>query len=120
MKSITFNGNDEEIKKFIDDYHWFKYYVQTVLSDIDNTYCQKEHLKMEIVRKCLNQAEFDRLINIHKYLLKHHKEELYFSDFDNYDYGICALWHIKSIGYKRIISLFIKLLLDKSKISLEK
>ncbi len=67
---ITFNSEDKEILKFIDDYKFFEYFTKVLISDWKDFILKYENLddlknKINIVIKHLNSEEWKRYKSIY-------------------------------------------------------
>jgi hypothetical protein len=73
MVKITYNENNAEEVKLVEDYFWYKYYVKSVkfdwkeyLKDYNKLTHQEQLNKHEIIKQHLNKYELKRAIDIHK------------------------------------------------------
>jgi hypothetical protein len=120
MVLITFDENDIEVKKLIDDYFWYKYYVQTVEDEINNFNIYNKYERIRMVRKTLNRIEFERLKDIHKNLFKNEglkpKKSISIGD-PVEDFELKVLYDIYLLGYKCWKGKFKKILFEHSRIT---
>ena len=79
MIELTFDSNDTEAVKLIDDYLWYKEYYETLVSDWCHGLLMKEYTSLEtssdrrnelldIVVSSLNQVHLEMAVNIQKYI----------------------------------------------------
>jgi hypothetical protein len=73
MVKITYNENNAEEVKLIEDYLWYEYFVKSVifdwkeyLKDYNKLTYQEQLNKHEIIKQHFNKYELKRVIDIHK------------------------------------------------------
>ena len=75
MVKITYDENDEKSVKMIEDYFWYKYYVESLISDWGKEikkYNDMEHDKRmegyKVIENHLNKYELKRALTIHRFV----------------------------------------------------
>jgi hypothetical protein len=130
MVLITFDENDIEVKKLIDDYFWYKYYIKSVEDDLFesvNQFKWNRDKQREIIKNALtfmNPIETKRLFDIHKTLFPNKgfgirinpKTREPYEQFDE----VKILYDILEFGIKYWKGLFKELILEHPKITKSK
>ena len=76
---ITYDLNNEQECKLIDDYYFFKYYLKSLIFDWEKCFYTKDY-DPSIIKAHLNITEFNRFIKLYQMILA------YFYDFNDYDF----------------------------------
>ena len=97
--TITYNLNNEQECKLINDYFFFKYYLKSLIFDWLKFYYTKDY-KPSIIKTHLYKTEFDRFKELYIILLSYH-----------YDYQITTddmdiFQDIFNRGKKRILQIY--------------